>query len=1017
MRCLCTFLLLLGVARAPDADRVVNKFKLIEFVGTLGLAEPTPLDDSLARSLWSGRPSGAQDAGGEGREALPRTEGQAREESSVALRAVDRLPPVDAPTLLQRLAEQRPRYVLDDRFEGGSHGEIWRAHRLAPEEGSRGEQGRESYILKRLLCSRGTAVVRSGLREIFFGGALEGVERASVVRDFFIREEDSAAEGGFRTIVDRQAIQRAERLLRAAEDAEARGAASDEFLDRHEIWLVFEDGGTSMRRLLYEPIGDGLVGPSHLWYRLRTEEAAGQQQDTTLRRILRQLLTALSHVHARGAAHRDLKPSNVVVQIEGERAPAVHGAAVLPTTIAEPQGTTADAAPATGARGTRAAKPAAGAAAPVRDVMVRPRGEMSVTSPGAKSGRASREPLAPLTIRVTLIDFGSAAHEGAIGQGLFPAAQDGDLGFGLSLEDCTEAYVPPELTLRASVPWSAPETAAAAVETWQRADVWAVGVIWLELLLGSKDVFRLDQRSAAVLEHVLRDLPPEVRGEATRLAALADYCIYTPVGPMSAAWPTCTAASLAEAVRRRDDFGFGLGDDAYAADLLSRLLRFHPEDRIAAAEALQHAYFVGPHVSDVDGSLHATAAERAAHDARVGAAAEGRKAGLPSEPHGGEAPPPPLVGRGFPVPATYTCPECGRRFGDWRSCRAHARGRRHGDRRDGKGGSEGFCDYGEELGAAAGEGADLPRCEGLRGLLTVQRDEDHSGWCELTGRRATSEDYTSAFFTPRTRYFGVFDGHWGTRAARFASRALYQNIELALAHLPEGAAPDEAALRWAFQRTQAEFVASFSLAGDRSGATATMALLRNDTITVANIGDSRAVLCCDADGAAIQMSVDHTPENATERRRIEGTKDGFVEVRGGIPRLQGKLAVSRAFGDGHLREFGLSSDPFVMSRRRDARRDEFAILASDGLWDVLGNAEAVSMVRMALAEFADHRAGGRGPASARLQERAAQARSGFQFASERLALEAYVRGSTDNIGVLVIDLGARADADGRARPS
>lgn len=51
-----------------------------------------------------------------------------------------------------------------------------------------------------------------------------------------------------------------------------------------------------------------------------------------------------------------------------------------------------------------------------------------------------------------------------------------------------------------------------------------------------------------------------------------------------------------------------------------------------------------------------------------------------------------------------------------------------------------------------------------------------------------------------------------------------------------------------------------------------------------------------------------------------------------MPRVDGKLAVARAFGDWSLKEH-LSSDPDVVEEMIDSDKD-FFILASDGLWKV-----------------------------------------------------------------------------------
>jgi len=51
-----------------------------------------------------------------------------------------------------------------------------------------------------------------------------------------------------------------------------------------------------------------------------------------------------------------------------------------------------------------------------------------------------------------------------------------------------------------------------------------------------------------------------------------------------------------------------------------------------------------------------------------------------------------------------------------------------------------------------------------------------------------------------------------------------------------------------------------------------------------------------------------------------------------VPRVDGQLAMSRAFGDNTLKEH-ISSDPDVIVEMMDSEA-EFIILASDGLWKV-----------------------------------------------------------------------------------
>lgn len=55
-------------------------------------------------------------------------------------------------------------------------------------------------------------------------------------------------------------------------------------------------------------------------------------------------------------------------------------------------------------------------------------------------------------------------------------------------------------------------------------------------------------------------------------------------------------------------------------------------------------------------------------------------------------------------------------------------------------------------------------------------------------------------------------------------------------------------------------------------------------------------------------------------------------ISGDVPRVNGQLAVARAFGDENLKAH-LSSEPDVRSIHIDSST-QFVILASDGLWKV-----------------------------------------------------------------------------------
>ena len=72
-------------------------------------------------------------------------------------------------------------------------------------------------------------------------------------------------------------------------------------------------------------------------------------------------------------------------------------------------------------------------------------------------------------------------------------------------------------------------------------------------------------------------------------------------------------------------------------------------------------------------------------------------------------------------------------------------------------------------------------------------------------------------------------------------------------------------------------------------------MLRGKDLYVANAGDSRCVVSREA--KAVDMSVDHKPEDDLERNRIEKA-GGRVTADG---RVNGGLNLSRAIGNKYLR--------------------------------------------------------------------------------------------------------------------
>ncbi|XP_004245370.1 probable protein phosphatase 2C 72 [Solanum lycopersicum] len=139
-----------------------------------------------------------------------------------------------------------------------------------------------------------------------------------------------------------------------------------------------------------------------------------------------------------------------------------------------------------------------------------------------------------------------------------------------------------------------------------------------------------------------------------------------------------------------------------------------------------------------------------------------------------------------------------------------------------------------------------------------------------------------------------------------------------------------------------------------SGTTAVVAIRQDDDLIIANLGDSRAVLGRKTEEGvieAVQLTTDLKPSLPSEAERIRNC-DGRVLAlkeelhiqRVWLPHedVPG-LAMSRAFGDFMLKNYGIISKPDV-SYHHISPNDQFLVLATDGVWDVLSNDQVVSIV-------------------------------------------------------------------------
>ncbi|KAL2332981.1 hypothetical protein Fmac_014194 [Flemingia macrophylla] len=207
------------------------------------------------------------------------------------------------------------------------------------------------------------------------------------------------------------------------------------------------------------------------------------------------------------------------------------------------------------------------------------------------------------------------------------------------------------------------------------------------------------------------------------------------------------------------------------------------------------------------------------------------------------------------------------------------------------------------------------------------------------GRRHHMEDRYSAAVDlhgqPKQAFFGIFDGHGGTKASEFAAHNLEKNV------LDEVVRRDESDIKEAVKHGYLNTDSEFLKEGLHGGSCCVTALIRNGNLVVSNAGDCRAVIS--RGGVAEALTSDHKPSREDERDRIE-TQGGYVDVCRGVWRIQGSLAVSRGIGDRNLKQWVIA-EPETKVLKIEPQHD-LLILASDGLWEKVSNQEAVDIARL-----------------------------------------------------------------------
>ncbi|OMJ88236.1 hypothetical protein SteCoe_9899 [Stentor coeruleus] len=208
---------------------------------------------------------------------------------------------------------------------------------------------------------------------------------------------------------------------------------------------------------------------------------------------------------------------------------------------------------------------------------------------------------------------------------------------------------------------------------------------------------------------------------------------------------------------------------------------------------------------------------------------------------------------------------------------------------------------------------------------------------------------------PFCSFFGIYDGHGGSKCADFLRDNLHQLI-IRDPRFPFNAS--EAILE-GFRQAEKIFTTNSDTSNpkEKSGSCALIIMIVGDICYVANLGDSRAIMSGKSGRKVYTLSKDHKPCDVDEMKRIIDGGGKVYQSSITIPSGQslpgpyraspGRLSVSRTIGDLYAKSPELGGNPEVIIALPEIKafkilpEYDFIIIGSDGVFDKLTNKEII----------------------------------------------------------------------------
>jgi serine/threonine protein phosphatase PrpC len=299
----------------------------------------------------------------------------------------------------------------------------------------------------------------------------------------------------------------------------------------------------------------------------------------------------------------------------------------------------------------------------------------------------------------------------------------------------------------------------------------------------------------------------------------------------------------------------------------------------------------------------------------------------------------------------------------------------------------------------------------------------------MQGWRDSMEDVTRIEMNPEAlpdhAFLAVFDGHVGDQAAIEAANIIVSKVLESAKEYVESMSPserkEEAAVQLLKQAVHdAHFTTDAAIRdmfvkrwgkdallppgtddpsnqdGSHSGSTAILTVITPTHFIFSSVGDSRHVLA--RDGFVDTMLDDHKPYSEVETARINKA-GGKVTSR----RVDGRLAVSRAFADFHFKadttlapkDQQISVEPSIRVEER-SKGDEFLFMGCDGIWDVMEDFTVCDYIHTEMR------------AQYTLGKTPTETQEALQAVCEGLLDKCLAKGSRDNMSCLILVLDENA---------